>query len=83
MAELIIDKKYRSILSLRETEKAIKFIKDRFQSNLAEALRLQRVSAPVFVRAGSGVNDDLNGGERKVSFRIKDGRLPAESFEIV
>ncbi|MBU2572721.1 MAG: aspartate--ammonia ligase [Elusimicrobia bacterium] len=78
MAELIIDKKYRPVLPLRETEKAIKFIKDRFQGDLAESLRLQRVSAPLFVSAGSGINDDLNGSERKVSFKIKDGRLPAE-----
>jgi aspartate--ammonia ligase len=78
MAELIVRKGYRSILSLRETEKAIKFIKDSFQANLSKALRLQRVSAPLFVRAGSGINDDLNGAERKVAFKIKDGKAGAE-----
>ena len=78
MAELIIDKKYRSKLSLRETERAIKFIKDSFQTNLASDLRLQRVSAPLFVRGGSGINDDLNGSERKVSFCIKDDNSKAE-----
>lgn len=78
MAELIIDKTYRSKLSLRETERAIKFIKDGFQANLARALRLQRVSAPLFVRGGSGINDDLNGSERKVSFPIKHDNSRAE-----
>jgi aspartate--ammonia ligase len=78
MAELILDKKYRSTLSLRETERAIKFIKDSFQINLSRALRLQRVSAPLFVRGGSGINDDLNGSERKVSFAIKHDNSRAE-----
>ncbi|MDD5209087.1 MAG: aspartate--ammonia ligase [Elusimicrobiales bacterium] len=78
MAELITDKNYRSKLSLRETERAIKFIKDSFQVNLARALRLQRVSAPLFVRGGSGINDDLNGSERKVSFPIKHDNSRAE-----
>jgi hypothetical protein len=55
MAELKLDGKYRAALSLRETELAIKMIKDYFQVNLSKALRLQRVSAPLFVRKGSGV----------------------------
>ena len=71
MSDLIIDPKYAPTLSLRETEKAIKAIKDAFQKNLAEALNLQRVSAPLFLRQGSGVNDDLNGIEAKASFKIK------------
>ena len=78
MAKLIVDRKYRSALSLRETERAIKFIKDAFQNNLARDLRLQRVSAPLFVRKGTGVNDDLGGTENKVSFKITDGRAGAE-----
>jgi len=78
MAELITDKKYKPLLSLRETERAIKFIKDSFQINLARALRLERVSAPLFVRGGSGINDDLNGSERKVSFAIKHDNSRAE-----
>jgi aspartate--ammonia ligase len=57
---------------LRETEKAIKEIKDYFEQALARQLNLQRVSAPLFVRKGSGVNDDLNGIERKVTFQIRD-----------
>jgi aspartate--ammonia ligase len=72
VSDLYIDPKYKSILSLRETEKAIKEIKDYFERALAEQLNLQRVSAPLFVRKGSGVNDDLNGIERKVTFQIRD-----------
>jgi len=68
-----------SILSLRETEKAIKFIKDGFEQKLASALALERISAPLFVRAGSGIGDDLNGVERKVTFSIKaDSESKAE-----
>ncbi|MBN1386305.1 aspartate--ammonia ligase [Candidatus Woesearchaeota archaeon] len=62
---------YTNHLSLRETEVAIKRIKDFFQDGLAKALKLQRVSAPLFVSTGTGINDDLNGTEKKVSFRIK------------
>jgi aspartate--ammonia ligase len=72
MPELYIDPNYKSLLSLRETEKAIKEIKDYFEQTLAWNLNLQRVSAPLFVRKGSGVNDDLNGIERKVTFQIRD-----------
>ncbi|MBU1259879.1 MAG: aspartate--ammonia ligase [Planctomycetes bacterium] len=72
MSDLHIDPKYQSILSLRETEKAIKEVKDYFERTLAWNLNLQRVSAPLFVRKGSGINDDLNGIERKVTFQIKD-----------
>jgi aspartate--ammonia ligase len=72
MPDLILNGDYQSLLGLRETERAIKFIKDYFQDHLAEVLNLQRVSAPLFLRRGSGVNDDLNGVEAKASFRIKD-----------
>ncbi len=79
MAELFLNGEYRPKLSLRETERAIKMIKDFFQLHLARALNLQRVSAPLFVRKGSGVNDDLNGVERKVTFEVKDdNNSPAE-----
>ncbi|MGB2985278.1 MAG: aspartate--ammonia ligase [Phycisphaerae bacterium] len=79
MLGLVVPQAYESILDLRETEKAIKFIKDAFQRNLVETLRLERVSAPLFVRTGSGINDDLNGVERKVDFRImSDDNAPAE-----
>lgn len=74
MADLIPPGNYRSLLPLRETERAIKAIKDFFQTHLGQALNLQRVSAPLFVRKGSGINDDLNGVERKVCFQIKADR---------
>lgn len=67
-----IPENYRSILHVIETEKAIKLIKDFFQVNLAEALSLRRVTAPLFVRAGTGINDDLTGVERPISFAIKN-----------
>ena len=72
MTELIIDENYQPLLSVRDTERAIKYIKDYFQDHLADGLNLQRVSAPLFVQRGSGVNDDLNGVENKVSFEIPD-----------
>ena len=72
MAQLFVDESYESTLSLRETEWAIKMIKDFFQDNLAKELNLQRVSAPLFTRKGTGVNDDLNGVEAKATFRAKD-----------
>jgi aspartate--ammonia ligase len=62
---------YRPLLGVRETERAIKEIKDFFQLNLATELNLTRVTAPLFVLAGTGINDDLNGVERPVSFPVK------------
>lgn len=61
---------YTSALSVRETQRAIKRVKDAFQVRLAAALRLDRVTAPIIVEAGRGINDDLNGTERKVSFTL-------------
>ncbi len=58
--------------TIRQTQAAIKFIKDTFQRNLVKHLNLDRITAPVFVRSDSGINDDLNGVERKVSFTIKN-----------
>lgn len=72
---------YTSRLSVRQTQKAIKFVKDEFQTRLAGALNLCRVSAPVFVTQKSGVNDDLNGVERKVHFTAK--QLGDERLEVV
>ncbi len=65
---LIIPENYSSPLDGRTTETAIKFIKDAFQKELMSALNLQRVSAPLFVRPETGLNDNLNGVERPVSF---------------
>jgi aspartate--ammonia ligase len=70
--KLTIPPKYRSILSLKETERAIKQVKDFFELNLAAELKLRRVTAPLFVQRGTGINDDLNGVERPVSFEVKD-----------
>jgi aspartate--ammonia ligase len=68
----ITPKNYQPILNPLETEKAIKLIKDFFQTNLGEALNLRRVTAPFFVKAGTGINDDLSGVERPISFKIKN-----------
>lgn len=65
---LIIPDNYCSALDGRTTEKAIKFIKDTFQKELTKAMNLERVSAPLFVRPETGLNDNLNGVERPVSF---------------
>lgn len=64
---------YQSILDLRQTQQAIKFLKDSFERELARALRLYRVSAPLFVEPNSGLNDNLNGVERPVSFDVAAG----------
>lgn len=65
-------KKYQTILSTVETEKAILSLKNFFQQNLAFELDLIRVTAPLFVKAGTGVNDDLNGVEKPVAFNVKN-----------
>ena len=70
MSEIYIPEGYRTPLSVYEMQRAIEFIKHNFQVNLGSALNLRRVSAPLFVAAGSGLNDDLNGVERPVSFDI-------------
>ena len=62
---------YRATLNPETTEQAIKMLKDTFQRRLAQELRLRRVTAPLFVLSGTGINDDLNGTERPVSFPIK------------
>ncbi|AUG56991.1 aspartate--ammonia ligase [Acetivibrio saccincola] len=69
--KIIIPSGYKSSLSIRDTAKAIKIIKDFFELELAKALNLERVSAPLFVRPESGMNDNLSGVERPVSFNVK------------
>jgi len=69
---LIIPKKYKSLLDLDQTEKAIKMVKDTFQQQFSAELNLKRVTAPLMVLKGTGINDDLNGTEHKVSFPIMD-----------
>ena len=66
---LLIPAGYKPLLDLFETEKAIRQIKNFFEENLAEQLNLRRVTAPLFVQRGRGVNDDLNGVEAPVTFR--------------
>lgn len=70
--KLQIPKNYKSPLDLNQTEKAIKLVKDFFEQSLASELKLRRVTAPLFVLKGTGINDDLNGIERPVAFPIKD-----------
>jgi aspartate--ammonia ligase len=72
MSYLIKPEGYKPILDLKQTELAIKQIKEFFQQNLSTELRLRRVTAPLFVLQGLGINDDLNGVERAVTFPIKD-----------
>ena len=79
---LIIPKDYRNLLgSTENTEKAIKAVKDMFQSNLSAQLALLRVTAPIVVLSGTGINDDLNSVERPVSFPIKS--LDEQKAEVV
>ncbi len=70
--QLHIPENYHSILDVNGTEQAIKLVKDFFQLNLASELRLRRVTAPLFVKSGLGINDDLNGIERPVSFPVRE-----------
>lgn len=72
MSDLVIPQNYSPILSVKETEHAIVMIKDFFQLALSTELNLTRVTAPLFVPQGTGLNDDLNGVERAVSFPVKD-----------
>ncbi|MBR0267168.1 MAG: aspartate--ammonia ligase [Clostridia bacterium] len=69
---LIVPKNYNPVLDLRDTEIAIKLVKDFFETELAKALNLTRVSAPIMVTPESGLNDNLNGVERPVSFDVKE-----------
>ena len=79
MKNLSIPTGYEPALNLHDTQIAIKTVKDFFQNLLAERLNLLRVSAPLFVTPESGLNDNLNGVERPVSFGIKDqGEAQAE-----
>ncbi|MBE6019415.1 MAG: aspartate--ammonia ligase [Clostridiales bacterium] len=81
MSKLIIPKGYDPILDPTETQRAIKRIKDHFQRELSHSLNLGRVTAPLFVFPESGLNDNLNGYERRVDFTIKD--LDERKVEVV
>ena len=72
MSKIIKPVDYNNPLDAGQTEQGIKMIKDFFQQNLSTELRLRRVTAPLFVLKGLGINDDLNGVERPVTFPVKD-----------
>ncbi len=78
---LIIPKGYDPRLTVRETQEAIKYIRDTFQKELGKEMNLERISAPLFVEKSSGLNDNLNGVERPVGFDIAG--LPGEEVEVV
>lgn len=79
--KLIIPENYNPVLGIKETQVAIKLVKDYFERELAAALNLVRVSAPIMVTADSGLNDNLNGTERPVAFDILE--QPGVKAEIV
>lgn len=78
MSKTVIPSGYRSVLDLYQTQKAIAFLKENFQKRLSKALNLVRVSAPLFVDPSTGLNDDLNGVERPVSFDIAETQTVAQ-----
>ena len=78
---LIIPENYNPHLSVRETQEAIKYIRDTFQRELGREMHLERISAPLFVEKSSGLNDDLNGVERPVQFDLAS--IPGETVEVV
>ena len=78
MSNIMIPQDYHTPLSVYEMQRAIEFIKSNFQVNLSNALNLRRVSAPLFVDENSGLNDNLNGVERPVSFDIPDVGVNAQ-----
>lgn len=69
---LILPEGYQSVLSLKDTQKATEYVRGRFQTNLGKVLHLNRITCPLFVTKASGINDDLNGVERKVEFDMKN-----------
>ncbi len=78
---LFIPEDYNPVLTTRETQEAIKFIRDLFQKEFGRQMNLDRASAPLFVEKSSGLNDNLSGVERPVRFDIKD--VPMEDIEVV
>lgn len=81
MAKIIVPEDYTPVIDFMESQRAIKKIKDFFQEELAYGLRLRRVSAPLFVAPETGLNDNLNGTERTVTFTVKD--MGEKTVEIV
>lgn len=79
--ELILPKDYDPVLTVRQTQDAIKYIRDTFQKEFGKEMNLERISAPLFVPKSSGLNDNLNGIERPVSFDMLS--IPGENIEVV
>lgn len=78
---LILPEGYDPRLTVRETQDAIKYIRDTFQKELGREMHLERISAPLFVEKSSGLNDNLNGVERPVQFDM--AAIPGETMEVV
>ncbi|MBR2067171.1 MAG: aspartate--ammonia ligase [Solobacterium sp.] len=76
-----IPKDYNPVLTVRETQEAIKYIRDTFQHEFGKQLHLSRISAPLFVSKSSGLNGNLSGVERPIAFDMKE--IPEETFEVV
>ena len=81
MTNILIPEGYKSLLSVQQTEKAIKYVKDTFERTFADSMGLLRISAPLFVPSDSGLNDNLSGVERPVSFGVRS--IPGSEMEIV
>ena len=78
---LILPEHYHPHMTVRETQGAIKYIRDTFQKEFGREMNLERISAPLFVPKSSGFNDNLNGIERPVAFDMAD--IPGETYEVV
>ncbi len=81
MGTTVIPEGYDPHLTVRETQEAIKYIRDTFQKEFGKEMNLERISAPLFLEKNSGLNDDLNGTERPVAFDMKE--LPDEEIQVV
>ena len=79
--KLIIPENYDPVLTVRQTQEAIKYIRDTFQKEFGKEMNLERISAPLFVTRASGLNDNLNGVERPVAFDMAE--TPGEMVEVV
>ena len=78
---LVLPEGYDPHMTVRDTQNAIKFIRDTFQKEFGREMNLERISAPLFVDQASGFNDNLNGVERPVQFDIKS--VPGQTYEVV
>ena len=78
---LMIPENYDPHLTVRETQEAIKYIRDTFQKEFGKEMNLERISAPLFVEKSSGLNDNLNGVERPVQFDIAG--IPGDTVEVL